>query len=79
MASLDLALLYLREGRTAEVQPLAAEMVALFESRDVHREALAAVHLFQEAAQREEVTAGVVREVAGRLEAARRGEAGEGR
>ena len=78
MASLDLALLYLREGRTAEVQPLAAEMVALFESRDVHREALAAVRLFQEAAQREEVTAGVVREVAGRLEAARRSEAGEG-
>ncbi|HEY2291224.1 MAG TPA: hypothetical protein VGM86_11035 [Thermoanaerobaculia bacterium] len=72
MASLDLALLFLREGRTAEVQPLAAEMVALFESRDVHREALAAVRLFQEAAQREEVTAGVVREVAGRLEAARR-------
>lgn len=78
MASLDLALLFLREGRTAEVQPLAAEMVALFESRDVHREALAAVRLFQEAAQREEVTAGVVREVAGRLEAARRGGAGEG-
>jgi tetratricopeptide (TPR) repeat protein len=79
MASLDLALLYLREGRTAEVQPLAAEMVALFESREVHREALAAVRLFQEAAQREEVTAGMVREVAGRLEAARRGGAAEGR
>jgi tetratricopeptide (TPR) repeat protein len=72
MASLDLALLFLREGRTAEVQPLAAEMVALFESRDVHREALAAVRLFQEAAQREEVTAGMVRELSGRLEAARR-------
>jgi tetratricopeptide (TPR) repeat protein len=77
MASLDLALLYLREGRTAEVQPLAAEMVALFESRDVHREALAAVRLFQEAAQREEVTTGMVRELAGRLETARRGGAGE--
>jgi tetratricopeptide (TPR) repeat protein len=79
MASLDLALLYLREGRTAEVQPLAAEMAALFESRDVHREALAAVRLFQEAAQREEVTAGMVRELSGRLEAARRGGVGEGR
>jgi tetratricopeptide (TPR) repeat protein len=74
MASLDLAFLYLREGRTAEVQPLAAEMVALFEARDVHREALAAVRLFQEAAQREEVTAGMVRELSGRLEVARRGE-----
>ncbi len=76
MASLDLALLYLEEGRTAEVQPLAGEMVALFESRDVHREALAAVRLFQEAAQREEVTARMVRELAGRLEAVRKG--GEG-
>jgi hypothetical protein len=73
MASLDLALLYLKEGRTAEVQPLAAEMVALFEAQEVHREALAAVLLFQEAAQREEVTVGMVREVAGRLETARRG------
>jgi tetratricopeptide (TPR) repeat protein len=73
MAALDLALLYLKEGRTAEVQPLAAEMVALFEAQKVHREALAAVLLFQEAAQREEVTAGMVREVAGRLEAVRRG------
>jgi hypothetical protein len=76
MASLDLALLYLKEGRTAEVLPIAEEMVALFEAQDVHREALAAVLLFQEAAQREEVTAGMVRELAGRLETARRGGTG---
>jgi tetratricopeptide (TPR) repeat protein len=73
MASLDLALLYLKEGRTADVLPLAEEMAALFESRDVHREALAAVLLFQEAAERDEVTAGMVRELAARLETARRG------
>ncbi len=68
MASLDLALLYLKEGRTADVLPLAEEMAALFEARDVHREALAAVLLFQEAAERDEVTAGMVRELAARLE-----------
>jgi tetratricopeptide (TPR) repeat protein len=73
MASLDLALLYLKEGRTADVLPLAEEMAALFEAQDVHREALGAVLLFQEAARREEVTAATVRELAGRLEAARRG------
>jgi tetratricopeptide (TPR) repeat protein len=73
MASLDLALLYLKGGRTADVLPLAEEMVALFEAQDVHREALAAVFLFQEAAQRTEVTAAMVRELAGRLEAVRHG------
>jgi tetratricopeptide (TPR) repeat protein len=73
MASLDLALLYLKEGRTADVLPLAEEMAALFEARDVHREALAAVLLFQEAAERDEITAGMVRELAARLETARRG------
>jgi len=77
MASLDLALLYLKEGRTADVLPLAGEMAALFEAQDVHREALAAILLFQEAAQREGVTAAMVRELAGRLEAARRGASAE--
>jgi tetratricopeptide (TPR) repeat protein len=77
MASLDLALLYLREGRAADVLPLAEEMAALFGAQEVHREALAAVLLFQEAARREEVTAGMVRELAGRLETARRGGAVE--
>jgi hypothetical protein len=78
MASLDLALLYLKEGRTADVLPLAEEMAALFEARDVHREALAAVLLFQEAAERDEVTTGMVRELAARLETARRGARAEG-
>jgi tetratricopeptide (TPR) repeat protein len=76
MVSLDLALLYLKGGRTGDVLPLAEEMVALFEAQDVHREALAAVLLFQEAAQRTEVTAGMVRELAGRLEAVRHRDGG---
>jgi hypothetical protein len=71
MVSLDLARMYLKEGRTADVQRLAGEMVAIFAAQDVHREATAALLLFQEAARREEVTAGLVRELALYLEAAR--------
>jgi tetratricopeptide (TPR) repeat protein len=76
MVSLDLALLYLKGGRTADVLPLAEEMLVLFEAQEVHREALAAVLLFQEAAQRTEVTVGMVRELADRLEAVRHGDGG---
>jgi tetratricopeptide (TPR) repeat protein len=77
MASLDLALLYLKEGRASDVLPLAEEMATLFGAQDVYREALAAVILFQDAAQRAEVTTGMVRELAGRLEAVRRGGSAE--
>jgi tetratricopeptide (TPR) repeat protein len=72
MVSLDLSILYIRAGRTAEVLRIAEEMVALFEAQDVHREALAALRLFLEAARREEVTAEFVLEIGVRLEAARR-------
>lgn len=56
LASLDLALLYLREGRLSELKALAAELVVLFEARDVHREALGALVLFQRACEEERIT-----------------------
>jgi len=71
MVSLDLALLYLQEGRTGEVRRVAEEMVPVFSAQDVHREATAALLLFQDAARREAVTAEMVREVGAYLEAAR--------
>jgi tetratricopeptide (TPR) repeat protein len=71
MVSLDLALLYLKEGRTGEVRRVAEEMVPIFSAQDVHREATAALLLFQDAARREAVTAEMVREVGAYLEAAR--------
>jgi tetratricopeptide (TPR) repeat protein len=71
MVSLDLALLYLKDGRTGEVRRVAEEMVAIFSAQDVHREATAALLLFQDAARREAVTAEMVREVGAYLEAAR--------
>lgn len=62
--SLELAALYLRQGRTAEIKQLAAEMVPIFESRDVHREALAALMLFKKAVEMETVSVRLVEEVA---------------
>jgi tetratricopeptide (TPR) repeat protein len=58
---LDLALLYLKQGRLAEVKEVAAEAVALFQAQAVHREALGALLLFREAADRELLTRGLVR------------------
>jgi hypothetical protein len=67
----DLAPLYLRSGRTGDVKRLAEEMIPIFEAADVHREALAALLLFQEAARQEALTLKMAREVARYLKAAR--------
>jgi tetratricopeptide (TPR) repeat protein len=71
MASLDLATVYLQQGRTGELKRVAAEMVPIFESRDVHQEALAALLLFRQAADAEEVTLGLLERIAGYLQRAR--------
>jgi hypothetical protein len=64
MVSLDLALLYLREGRSEDVKALAEEMLPIFQAQDVHREALAALLLFQDAARRDELTVAAVTDLA---------------
>jgi tetratricopeptide (TPR) repeat protein len=71
LVSLDLAALYARQGRTEEVKRLASEMVPIFESRDVHREALAALLLFKEAAEAERVTLSLLDQIVAYLERAR--------
>jgi hypothetical protein len=71
LVSLDLAVLYLRQGRRAEVRRIAEEMTPLFQAQDVHREALAALILFQEAACQDRLTAERALEVAAYLRAAR--------
>lgn len=70
--SLDLATVYLQQGRTADLKRLAAEMVPVFESRDVHQEALAAILLFRQAADAEEVTLGLLERISDYLQFARR-------
>jgi tetratricopeptide (TPR) repeat protein len=71
LVALTLASIYLRQGRTAEVKRLAEEMIPIFQAQDVHREALAALRLFQEAARREEVTTEQVRKLVKYLQEAR--------
>ncbi|HEV7503847.1 MAG TPA: helix-turn-helix domain-containing protein [Thermoanaerobaculia bacterium] len=62
LASLEVAVLYLEEGRTREVKILADEMLWIFEAQGVAEEALAAIRLFYEAATREEATAELARQ-----------------
>ncbi|PYQ59815.1 MAG: hypothetical protein DMF53_18185 [Acidobacteria bacterium] len=67
----DLALLYLREGRVEDVKRLAEEIYPIFTAQDVHREAVAALMLFQEAARQEQLTVKAVRELVKYLNEAR--------
>jgi len=71
LASLDLAAVYAKTGRTAETRRLAAEMLPIFGSREIHREALAALLFFQRAAEMEQVTQSMLGELAAYLERAR--------
>jgi tetratricopeptide (TPR) repeat protein len=63
LALLEEAVLLLDDGQTAEVRALAGGLTQVFESKGVHREALAALRLFQEAAEREEASAELARRV----------------
>ncbi len=72
LISLDLALLYLRQGRTAETRRLAEEMLPIFQSRDIHREALAALMVFRRAAEIETATTTMVEDIARAVERSRR-------
>ncbi len=71
LVSLELAALYLRRGQSEKVKILAREMAPIFESQDVHREALAALTLFRQAAEQERVTLGLVEKVVRYLHRAR--------
>jgi tetratricopeptide (TPR) repeat protein len=72
MVTLDLASLYLRQGRSEEVLRLADEMFPLFVARDVHRQAISALAAFKHAAEMERITLGLVQEIGAYLLRARR-------
>jgi tetratricopeptide (TPR) repeat protein len=61
LALLEESALLLDEGRVAEVKTLARELAVVFDSQGVHREALAALRLFQKAAEQENATAELAR------------------
>jgi hypothetical protein len=57
LALLEEAIAFLDEGRTAEVKELAADLQVVFDANGAHREALASLRLFAEAAKSEAATA----------------------
>jgi hypothetical protein len=71
LASLDLALLLLEEGRLAEVQELAVEMLNIFYMLQVQREATAALLLFRDATANGTVSVELVRRLQDYLSKAR--------
>lgn len=72
LVSLDLALLYAQENCTEDLKKLAADLMPIFESRDVHREAIVALLMFQRACEEEKLTVALVRKFAEYLRRERR-------
>jgi transcriptional regulator with XRE-family HTH domain len=78
LADLDLAVLRLGAGRTAEVREQAENMAWIFVSKRIDREALASLKLFCDAAKQEAATVELARRVIAEVEKARRlGPSGE--
>lgn len=72
LASMDLAQVYARQTRHAEIRALSAELLPIFESRNLQREAMAALILFQQAAEAETVTLSLTQDIAAKLHKLRR-------
>lgn len=62
VVTLEGTILLLEQGRNAEVKSLAKDLSEVLTSKGVHREALAAVRLFQEAAENETATVELARD-----------------
>lgn len=71
LASLDLAVLYLEQGHTGKVKQLAREMSDVFKREQIHREGLAALKVFCEAALREAATVELAQRLRHYLQGAR--------
>jgi tetratricopeptide (TPR) repeat protein len=72
LVSLDLAGLYLDQGRYPEVREIAAQMVPIFLACDVHREAVTALSVFKQAVEREEANRSLLEQLSGYLKSTRR-------
>lgn len=68
---LDLAGLYAAQSRAGEMRRLAEEMLPIFQSRDIHREAIAALIVFQQAVRMEKLSSGLLDEIRSFLRSAR--------
>jgi tetratricopeptide (TPR) repeat protein len=67
LVSLEIATLYAEQGRTADLKRLAADMVPIFSSLHIHREALAALAFLRQAAEAEAASLEVVTRIASYL------------
>lgn len=67
LVGLELAMVCARQGRTAEVKELALETLATFEALDVAREALAAALVLRRAAEAEQVSVALLRELTAKM------------
>jgi transcriptional regulator with XRE-family HTH domain len=56
LVSLELAIVYLEGGGLEEVKNLARQMASVFQAQGIHREALAALMIFRDAAEQKTVT-----------------------
>lgn len=68
LVSLELAAVWLTQGRTREIRELLDETVATFEVRGIRREAIAALLMLREAIDRERATIVLLRTVASELQ-----------
>jgi hypothetical protein len=69
---LDLASLYASQGRAAEMLRVAEEMLPIFRLQDLHREAIAALIVFQQAVRMERMSTDLLGEIRHYLERARK-------
>ena len=72
LVSLDLAVLWLKAGRTAQVKELTGALRWVFQEKGIEREALASLKLFCDAARQESATVELTRRVISEVEKARR-------
>ncbi len=68
LVSLDLAAVWLNQGRTAEVLELVEEMVRTFQALGIHREAITALLMLQEAVVAERATVALLRTMATQIQ-----------
>ena len=72
LVSLDLAVLWLEVGCTAKVREMVGAIAWIFRAQKISREAVAALILFRDAAERETATVGLAQQVITEIKRARR-------
>ena len=68
LATLELAEICLRQGRTREIKGLIDEMLAIFKACNIRREAIAALLMLREACEQERATVALLRTVTSELQ-----------